>query len=86
LDKGRLGGSNNMIEAQRPIKITFGEMRESGIRGVLITCADYRCSHSVVRSADQWRSSLSVFLLRLPGSDGRRIIFHCGWLDFHHLR
>jgi hypothetical protein len=29
--------------ADRPQKITFGEMRESGSRGVLIYCADYRC-------------------------------------------
>jgi hypothetical protein len=38
----------------RPQKITFGEMRESGIRGVLIYCADYQCSHSIAVSAAQW--------------------------------
>ena len=27
---------------QRPQKITFGEMRESGVRDVLIYCSDYR--------------------------------------------
>ena len=27
-----------------PTKITFGEMRGMGVRGVLIYCADYRCS------------------------------------------
>jgi hypothetical protein len=36
----------------RPQKITFGEMREMGLRGVLIYCADYHCSHSVAVSAD----------------------------------
>jgi hypothetical protein len=35
----------------RPQKITFGEM---GVRGVLIYCADYHCSHSVALSADRW--------------------------------
>jgi hypothetical protein len=35
-------------------KITFGEMREQGIRGVLIYCADYHCSHSLVISGDRW--------------------------------
>ena len=30
-----------------PDKITFGEMREMGVRGLLIYCADYRCSHSI---------------------------------------
>jgi hypothetical protein len=29
----------------------FAEMRESGVRGVLVYCADYRCSHSVAVSA-----------------------------------
>jgi hypothetical protein len=28
----------------RPQKITLGEMRGSGVRGVLIYCADYQCS------------------------------------------
>jgi hypothetical protein len=38
----------------RPQKITFGDMREMGVRGVLIYCADYHCSHSVALSADRW--------------------------------
>jgi hypothetical protein len=39
---------------RRPTKITFAEMRESGVRGLLVYCADYRCSHSVAISADRW--------------------------------
>jgi hypothetical protein len=35
---------------ERPIKITFGDMREHGVRGPLIYCADYRCSHSIAIS------------------------------------
>jgi hypothetical protein len=38
----------------RPMKITFGEMRASGIRDLLIYCSDYRCSHSIQMSADRW--------------------------------
>jgi hypothetical protein len=38
----------------RPQKITFGEMRSSGVRGLLIYCSDYRCSHSIAISADPW--------------------------------
>ena len=37
-----------------PTKITFGEMRGMGVRGVLIYCADYRCSHSIAVNAVQW--------------------------------
>jgi hypothetical protein len=39
------------MPAHRPTKITFGEMREMGIRGLLVDCADYRCSHTQLRSA-----------------------------------
>jgi hypothetical protein len=28
----------------RPAKITFGEMRASGVRGLLIYCSDYRAA------------------------------------------
>jgi hypothetical protein len=34
----------------RPTKTTFGEMRDMGVRGLLIYCADYRCSHSIAIS------------------------------------
>jgi hypothetical protein len=39
--------------SERPTKITFAEMRDIGVRGVLIYCADYRCSHSVAVTADR---------------------------------
>jgi hypothetical protein len=38
----------------RPEKIMFGEMRDMGVRGVLIYCADYQCSHSIAINADRW--------------------------------
>jgi hypothetical protein len=38
----------------RPTKITFGEMRDMGVRGVVVDCQDYKCSHSQAISADQW--------------------------------
>jgi hypothetical protein len=34
-----------------PTKITFAEMRNMGVRGVLIYCSDYRCGHSTAISA-----------------------------------
>jgi hypothetical protein len=43
-----------MPTVARPRKITFGEMRDMGVRGILVYCADYRCSHSVAMSADEW--------------------------------
>jgi len=34
----------------RPQKITFAEMREAGVRGLLIYCSDYKCSRSIAIS------------------------------------
>jgi hypothetical protein len=49
-----------MSALTRPKKITFGEMRESGVRGVLIYCADYKCSHSIEMSADRWAEDIRL--------------------------
>ena len=37
-----------------PQKITLGEMRAMGVRGLLVYCSDYHCSHSVAIGADRW--------------------------------
>jgi hypothetical protein len=37
-----------------PQKNTFGEMRASGTRDVLIYCRDYRCGHHIEINADCW--------------------------------
>jgi hypothetical protein len=44
----------------RQQKITFGEMRASGVRGVLIYCSDYKCSHSIEMHAGQWTDDVRV--------------------------
>jgi hypothetical protein len=36
----------------RQQKITFAEMRAAGVRGLLIYCSDYKCSHWTTISAD----------------------------------
>lgn len=38
----------------REQKITFGEMRESGVFRIAVFCSDYRCSHSTHLRADRW--------------------------------
>jgi hypothetical protein len=43
---------------ERPTKITFGDMREQGVRGILIYCGDYRCSHSIAISGDRRRPAI----------------------------
>jgi len=36
---------------ERPIKITLGDMREQAIRGILVYCSDYHCSHSIANQS-----------------------------------
>jgi hypothetical protein len=57
----------------RPQKITLGEMRSSGVRGLLIYCADYTCSHSIAISADQWPDHV-----RLSDLESRFVCKACG--------
>ena len=58
---------------QRPQKTAFGEMRDSGVRGVLVYCSDYRCSHYVTASADPWPDEV-----RLSDLERRFVCTACG--------
>ena len=52
---------------------TFAEMRESGVRGILVYCADYQCSHSIEISGDSWPDDV-----RLSDIEARFICEACG--------
>jgi hypothetical protein len=46
-----------------PKKITFGEMRESGDRGLPVYCRDYKCNHFIKiapAEADKWPDDLRI--------------------------
>ena len=62
-----------MPAADRPQKITFAEMRNMGVRGLLIYCADYRCSHSIAISGDAWPDDV-----RLSDIEDRFVCRACG--------
>ena len=64
---------NRTPPGHRPTKITFGDMRMMGVRGVLIYCSDYRCSHSIALSADRW-----VDEIRLSDIEPRFVCWKCG--------
>jgi len=72
---------------QTPEKITFGEMREMGVRDLLIYCADYKCSRSITVNADQWPDDVG-----LSDIEGRFVCKACGKRgadvrpDFHWQR
>jgi hypothetical protein len=54
----------------RPLKITLGEMREMGLRGVLVNC---HCGHNVALSADRWLDDV-----RLSDIEPRFVCGGCG--------
>lgn len=55
----------------RPLKITFGEMRQMGLRGVLVYC---HCGHNVALSADPWPDEM-----RLSDLEPRFVCQACGY-------
>jgi hypothetical protein len=79
-----------MGHADRPQKITFAEMRDRGVRGLLIYCSDYKCSRLVTMSGDRWPEDIvteeSVGIRRRPA----RLTSGCmyptrGCIGFRHL-
>jgi hypothetical protein len=52
--------------SDRPVKITFAQMRDSGVRGILVYCCDYRCSHSAAISGDAWPDDVRPVGFILP--------------------
>ena len=41
-------------------KITFAEMRAAGVRGILVYCSDYHCSHWTTLDADRWSDDVRL--------------------------
>ncbi len=50
----------------RDQKITLGEMRSSGVRGLLVYCADYKCSHFAKISGDRWPDDIRLSVPAIP--------------------
>jgi len=59
--------------ADRSEKITFAEMRASGVRGLLVYCSDYLRSHSIAISGDPWADDV-----RLSDIELRFVCTACG--------
>jgi hypothetical protein len=70
---------------KRPEKITLDEMRAMGIRGLLIYCSDYKCSHNVAISADQWPDDVRLsdleplFVCQACGLKGAEVRTNFNW-------
>ena len=47
-------------------KITFAEMRDMGVRGPLVYCQDFHCSHSIAISGDGWPNDVRLSDIGLP--------------------
>jgi len=67
----------------RPTKISFVLNALSGVRGLLVYCSDYRCSHYIAISGNQWPDDM-----RLSDLEPRFVCSACGdrgadvWPDF----
>jgi hypothetical protein len=48
------------VSVTRRQKITFADMRDMGVRGLLIYCSDYKCSHLVTMSGDRWPDGMRL--------------------------
>ena len=68
-----------------PTKITFGKMRTSGVRDVLIYCADYKCSNWIRVNTDQWSVDVRLsdlenqFTCTACGRKGAEVRPDFGW-------
>ena len=66
-------------------KITFAEMRDMGVRGLLIYCSDYKCSHSTAISGDRWPDDVRLsdiepqFVCRACGKRGADVRPDFNW-------
>jgi len=73
-----------MPTPNRPQKITFDEMRASGVHGPLIFCADYRCSDWIAVSGYRWPGDVRLsdleprFTCQARGRRGARLAI--GWM------
>jgi hypothetical protein len=61
------------LVVKRPQKITFAEMRSSGVAGLLVYCSDYKCGHHIAISGDRWPDDL-----RLSDLERRFVCSACG--------
>ena len=70
---------------RRRQKITLGEMRASGVRGILIYCSDFHCSHSSAINGDRWPDDVRLsdleprFTCHACGRRGADIRPNFGW-------
>lgn len=60
----------------REQKITLGEMRGSGVHGLLVYCSDYRCSHLV--KLDDAKVDQLADTIRLSDLEPRFVCTACG--------
>ena len=69
----------------RPTKITFVEMRDMGVRGILVYCADYRCSHGIAIRGDGWSDDVRLsdiehrFICEVCGKRGADVRLDFNW-------
>jgi hypothetical protein len=61
-------------------KITFGEMRASGVRGLLVHCSDYKCNHSTAPFVNCF--TYAERGVDLPSAGAQRALEVAEWMLF----
>ena len=73
-----------MIRTKDHPQTTFGALRSTGVRGVLVCCADDKCSHVVAMDTDTWPDTLRLsdiedrFVCQVCGERGADVRFSRG--------
>jgi hypothetical protein len=62
--------TNVHLRVNRPQKITFADVRDMSVRGLLIYCSDYKCSHLITMSGDRWPDNMRC-RISIRGSSAR---------------
>ncbi len=64
-------GCNTLMQWSQ--KITLRDMRSSGVYGLVVLCSDYKCTHSVTISAEEWPDDM-----RLSDLEPQFVCHACG--------
>jgi hypothetical protein len=65
----------------RPQKIKFADMRDVGVRGLLIYCSDYKRSHLIAPSGDHWPDDMRLTDMPRAGVIKHEAVHRCGGFE-----
>jgi hypothetical protein len=61
--KRRNSSNQAFVMPERPQTISFAELRQQGVHGILVYCADYRYGRSIALMAEHWADDFRLSVL-----------------------